>query len=340
MRWIHFALLVASCVRTAAAAEIEFMVYQPTVGETWQESGSVQSQINYLATIEGEEQPGSNASSSEAETVIRITGVDGSSIRKLTVRYSRNQTTTQNGSEPPQLQVSPLAGNTYVVELPPSGPLTVSREDGSIPTEAERDLIRDSVGHLERPRTFSAYMASLGKLRPGDDVKLPSSIVQAAWTSALFIATKIEMRLERILAIDSFPVGVFSVDMELANTTGVPYALDAHMRGTMWIDARASRIIKSLLEGPIHLEGEWGGGDEPKISMKGSGTVKSKSETTFPPLSSSFETNPIFLSNVPSPLPSRGSRVPQRGPAVCLLRWARRGGGVALPGVRSGFPRG
>jgi hypothetical protein len=123
-------------------------------------------------------------------------------------------------------------------------------------------------------------MASLGKLRPGDDIRLPSSIVQAAWASALFIATKIEMRLERILTVDSSLVGVFSVDIRLANAKEAPYTMEARMRGTMWIDARASRITKSVLEGPVNIEGEWGGGDEPRISIKGSGTVKSRSETT------------------------------------------------------------
>lgn len=281
MRWITFTLLVVSASLSAAAAdEIEFTVYRPAAGETWRETGSVQSQTTYLATIEGEEQSGSNASSSEAETVIHITGVDGSAIRKLTVRYPRNHTETQNGGEPPQVQVSPLEGKTYIVELPASGPIMVRLEDGSLPSDTERDLVRDSVGHLARPRTLSAYMASLGKLQPGDDIKLPSSIVRAAWTSALFIATKIEMHLERILAVDSSLVGVFSVDMKLANAKDGPYSMATHMRGTMWIEARASRIIKSVLEGPINIEGEWGGGNEPRISMKGSGTVKSKSETT------------------------------------------------------------
>jgi hypothetical protein len=273
-------LLTPTVVGTQAIEEITFTVYEPAMGQEWREMGSIESESTYRVDIGGELQEESTSSLSEFETSFSITRVDGSELRELTVHYVLDRTTTQVRDGSGQLEVSALEGNTYLVGLS-SGPPAVHRPDGTAPPQAEVDLVVDSLAHLAKPRRLSEYLASLGPVGVGATITLPPSIVRDAWSSDLFLAEEVILKLDRIIVSAGDSVGVFDAAMRLANPPGSPVSIDARVRGTMWVHGKGGRIIKSRLVGPIMLDGEWG--DDPRIRIEGNGLVESAHEITEGP---------------------------------------------------------
>lgn len=273
-------LLTAFSVVPLAADELTFTLRPPSPGEAWSEAGSVESTTTYRVEIGDEVQEGTSASTSEFATSYMTTAVDGDEIRTLSVSFVRNRSTIEDTGVPPNEEVSPLEGNSYAVEFPSSGVPMVRRSDGTVAPDIERDLVLESVGHLARPNRLSSYLAGLGTIEVGDALTLPPALVREAWSSDLFVAKELEMRLERIAERDGSRVGVFDVEMQLVNPNHAPYEIDARIRGAFLIEERGGRIVETRMSGPVETRGEWG--DDPKIRLEGVGTLKSESELTQP----------------------------------------------------------
>ncbi len=228
--------------------------------------------MNIKVTVEGQAHDMTVAQSEDKKTKVEVQASNDEFVtkEKLTV-VSDIQTETKPMKPPGTPTPTAISGKSYVLEAK-GADVTITDDKGAAVPEDEAKLVKKAANHFGKADPMDAVLKGQ-KFVVGQKVSIPADKLAGMFgdddakttlSSASFTLTKNEG-------------GIATLDVEMTmNVDQGPMSMSIPMKGTGRVEIATGHSLELSMEGPITVKGQ-----DPKMPMEGSGTVKMHQVHTF-----------------------------------------------------------
>jgi hypothetical protein len=174
---------------------------------------------------------------------------------------------------------SVVEGKTYIVDISSGSPVVVDEHGQDIPENERKEVLTGVTGASDKKSGTRKKQPVLPDraIRLGEQFKLTPAQVATLVDDMADAVQRVEIRLDRIEAIEGQRCGVFTVDATVKMAErGVEITAD--LQGTATITAEGTQVLTTRLSGPVSAEMTMG-----TLSGRLQGRMEVAADVTYTP---------------------------------------------------------